>query len=118
MCSLRGGFMEPELEAGGGAIAAPAPIMPLNYRPKRGKSSPWASSEWPIASREEGVANRKSPIRHSLPAICRFDQRRQLPHVVECDVRAGGTQFLGMAGQAMAAAMKAQHRHVGGARAR
>src|ERR1700742_1758259 len=43
MCSLRGGFMEPGLSAGGGAIAAPDPIMPLNYRPK-----PWKSSDrWP-----------------------------------------------------------------------
>jgi hypothetical protein len=45
ICSLRGGFMEPELEAGDGAIAAPGPIMPVKYRPKRGKSSPWANGE-------------------------------------------------------------------------
>src|ERR1700753_2336170 len=45
------------------------------------------------------------------------DQRRQLPHVVECRAGAGGPQGLGISGPAMAAAMEAEHCHSGGNRA-
>src|SRR4051812_3408675 len=52
-------------------------------------------------------------------SVCRepADQTRQLSHVVEYHGGARGAQGVAIAGPAMAAAVKAEHRHAGGSRA-
>src|SRR5450631_3198451 len=97
ICSLRGGFMEPE------CMRETAPLRhKVKYRLKRGKSS--------ASNRHSGAWRSARHGRNFNPR----DQIGQLPHVVKGHGGARGAQRVGITGPAMAAAVKAKHGHPGG----